>query len=464
MKIIKSIYLIAIIFSISACQGLVEDINVDPNKVTDVNGESLFTGIQIADVAAQSGFINWAGGVCAGYFVGNGRLSFIQQYEYPNTDSNTPWRNIYIGVVNQARLLRSGINVTNQDFFYGASMVIEAHAIATASNVFGDVPFSEAGNDEFTTPNYDGQVSVYASLQTLLDDAIASLNAAETVGGINEDLFFDGDAASWISVANTLKARLYMETGDYGSAMAAAQNGISSASQTMKYSPPNIAGGGDLNLLNDLQNSSTFGGDITVDGSYLISLIGTDASSRNNSKTNEVDRAAYYYDGTEINLTGIAGVEEPMEQVSYQENLLIWAEASLRISNGDFDAALGKLNEHRANLRDGVYFAAADGVYDDYINDDFMNGGIENADGTLTMEDALLREIIEERYVTFFAHMLGFSDLRRMKSDPTALQVAVPVNVGSAHPERFLYPFTETNTNSNVPDVSDLFLKTEINQ
>lgn len=465
MKLFKTSLIITILFSISACQSIVDDINdIDPNKIATVSGEVLFTGIQLADVASQSGFLSQAGGVASGYFVGADRLNFIQNYQYINTDSNTPWSNIYQGVVKQARELRSGIEVPNKDFFYGASKVLEAHAIGTAANIFGDVPFTEAANNNISTPKYDSQTSVYTSLQNLLDEAISDLQSAGTSGNIIEDIFFGGDSSNWIKVAYTLKARLYLDVRDYSKALSAAQNGISTSSETMSYTPPNLTGA-DTNLLHEVITGSTTGGAITANGSFLIDLLGIGSESRNNTKTNEVDRAAYYYDGTDINDSGVAAVDEPMNQISLQENLLIWAEASLRSNASNFGVALGKLNEHRANLRNGVYFSVNTGIYDDYISADFEAGGIENTDGSLSKEDALLREIIEERYVTFFTTVLGFNDLRRMKKDPVAIQVPVPFNVGSQHPERFLYPFDEENTNgANVPDIADIFVKTQINQ
>ena len=211
--------------------------------------------------------------------------------------------------------------------------------------------------------------------------------------------------------------------------------------------------------------TGSFSDDLATKGSFLIDLIGTGVSSRNNTKTNEFDRAAYYYDGVDINLSGIAANDEPMNQISCQENLLTWSEAALRASASNFDVSLEKLNEHRANLRNGVYFPANSGVYDDYVEVDFLPSGIENVDGSLSKEDALLREIIEERHVSFFADILSFNDLRRTKRDPSYIQVPVPFNIGSQHPERFLYPFDEENTNgTNVPDIENIFVKTEVNK
>ncbi len=462
MKVFKIATGIVILFNFLACQEIVDDINDnDPNTISRVDGQTLFTGMQLADVTAQLGYLNWAAGVWTGNFVGSGRFAPIQDYQYGNTNSNTPWFNIYVGVVQQARELRSGIPVTNKDFFFGASKVLEAHALGTAASMFGDVPFTEAANAEIPTPSYDGQLEVYNAVQALLDEAIADLQVAGTGGGISEDLFFGGNSSNWIKAAYTLKARLFLEVADYGSAISAAQNGISSPSESMQYTPPAVVLTGDTNLLNQFFTGS-FPDDLTTEGGYLIELM-TGANNRNNAKTDEVDRAAYYFDGTQINLNGIAGVAEPMNLISLQENLLTWAEAAIR--SNDFATALAKLNEHRANLRDGEYFAITTGLYDDYVDTDFDAGGIENVDGSLSREDALLREIIQERYVSFFAELASFNDLRRTKKDPVAIQVGVPFNVGSQHPERFLYPFSEENTNGdNVPDITDIFIKTPVNQ
>jgi hypothetical protein len=45
--------------------------------------------------------------------------------------------------------------------------------------------------------------------------------------------------------------------------------------------------------------------------------------------------------------------------------------------------------------------------YDAYDASDFANGGIENADNQ-SADNALLREILQERYVTLFAQVEGF--------------------------------------------------------
>ena len=184
MQLFKKSLIITALICLAACQSVVDDINdIDPNKIGTVDGQTLFTGMQLANTTAQSGYLNWAAGIWTGNFVGEGKMGPEQNYQYVNTNSNTPWSNIYTGVLRQAREIRSGIEVTNKDFFYGASKVLEAHAVGTAVNIFGDVPYSEASNDDILAPKFDTQTDVYVALQLLLDEAILDLQSAATNGG-----------------------------------------------------------------------------------------------------------------------------------------------------------------------------------------------------------------------------------------------------------------------------------------
>ena len=101
-------------------------------------------------------------------------------------------------------------------------------------------------------------------------------------------------------------------------------------------------------------------------------------------------------------------------------------------------------------------------LYDPYGPEDFAAGGMENPDG-LSADDALLREILEERYVTFFGQTEGFNDTRRTQKD-TGVRVRVQPNTGSELPQRFLYPQTEIDRNANVPSpIPGLFQPTDVN-
>jgi len=154
-----------------------------------------------------------------------------------------------------------------------------------------------------------------------------------------------------------------------------------------------------------------------------------------------------------------------MPMVTYFENQLIKAEAAAR-TGGD---GLGHLNDYRAWLAAGGRLNAAFNdsagiLYDAYVSADFASGGMENSDGVST-ETALLREIIEERYVSGFGTYMPFNDHRRLRGDSeTDLIVPFPLNPGgSAHVERIPYAQDELTSNSNMTEDPGLYAKTKVN-
>jgi len=82
---------------------------------------------------------------------------------------------------------------------------------------------------------------------------------------------------------------------------------------------------------------------------------------------------------------------------------------------------------------------------------------------SLTADQALLREILEERYVNFFGQIEGFNDMRRTQ-DETLVRVPVTPNTGAQLPQRFLYPQSEIDRNTSTPSpIPGIFVRTPVN-
>jgi len=111
---------------------------------------------------------------------------------------------------------------------------------------------------------------------------------------------------------------------------------------------------------------------------------------------------------------------------------------------------------------DATYKAAYPFKYDPYVQADFENGGMNNPGG-LDKTQALLKEILEERYVTFFCQMLGFNDVRRTRKESVGIKL-LPA-IGDKLPERFFYDQEEINGNKNIPgQLPGLFDPTPVNK
>ena len=111
--------------------------------------------------------------------------------------------------------------------------------------------------------------------------------------------------------------------------------------------------------------------------------------------------------------------------VTYDENQLILAEASLMQPGGTASAAAPFLNRVRARH------------------------------GKPAITSPTLQDIMYEKYITLFENPEYWNDYKR-----TCLPALRPANAKSAVPGRFYTPQSETQTNPNAPDDSGLNLYT----
>ena len=472
MKQLKYILVLMLLAGLTACNKLVEDLNDNPNQPSETSPDLLLTGLQLGAVTLHMGEMSRDAGLLNGYYRGvNRQYLSMDNYMIINADFNGHWADAYRVIRNANILNQLALEENREGIIVGISNVMAAHTFGTITALWGDVPFTEAGQYEnYNNPNYDAQADVYAGIQDLLDEAIVALQSPVGRPVANADLFFDGNPDQWIKVAHSLKARFYLHTGDYEKAYAEAQLGISSALETWN------ADFFDEELQTENLYEQFYRGnraeDMETNGSYLFNLLSpTGSAYRGDSKTNETARFAYLINSTgdrAINNTtpnGAFGATAAYNLLSYEENMLIMAEAALH--EAGFDQALGHLNALRAYYRTGGHLGEAyqnpsQFLYEPYVAADFESGGIASVDG-LDREQALLRKILEEKYIVLYANVEGFIDVRRSDGEPSALPI--PPNTGDRLPARFLYPQTELDRNINIPShIPNLYDKTPVNQ
>ena len=471
MKNIFSLILVGSMLMLTSCE-IPTDLNDNPNEITlqDADAILFLNGAQLANIMVQNSHLNRISGMFSGQLVGYTSLySNIYGYSLSTVESNDEWNGCYTGVLTNVRHIRE--IVPDDKLLVGIAKVLEAHAVGTLAILMGDVPYSEVVS-EVEDPVFDSQVSVLDALTSLLDDAISDLGS--TSGRPEDyDIYYNGDKDKWLAAAYTLKARYALIQSDYTSALTAANMGISSSADDMNFIPRGDAeiSEGDKNLFNAILSGSRTG-DIGNNGSYLLELLNdSTANYRGNDKTNETARHNYYkIDETsgEGNL-GVIERFEPMPMVTYFENQMIKAEAAARTTG--FSSGLSHLNDYRAWLTSGgrlnaTFNDSASILYEAYVDADFASGGMENPDG-IPAETALLREIIQERYVSGFGTYMPFNDHRRLRGDgETDLIPPFPLNTTAAtdHVERIPYAQDELSSNSTMDNDPGLYVKTEVNQ
>ncbi len=468
----KLLFLACCLLMLPGCLSLNEGVNDNPNDITieAIQAQGFLTGAQLGNIQVQVGHLQRISGLWTRQLIGfqSSYLS-LDQYNITTAESNGTWNRAYQSCLSQLRTIQEKGEGNPQ--LVAITWIIEAHAIGTMASLFGDVPYREAATVGISEPAFDPQAQVFDDLQILLDQAIEELSQLSIELFIPEDIYFSGDVAKWLESAWTLKARFYLQAKDYANAYTAALNGISSGGNDMRFHPINDANTDNKNLFWQLAAGSRAGdiGNRKDDQiSYLMQILSDTASiTRTHGKTLEEARYDYYVimdSDADANL-GVAAATQSMPMVTFAENTLILAEAGARTQG--FETGLLHLNAHREWLASGEAFPilnpSSDLGYFELDADDFEEDGFENIDG-IDPERALLREIIEERYISGFGTWMPFNDARRLRDLEPDIAVMFPLQTGDCMPQRFLYSANELDANSNAPADPGLCAQTPLNQ
>ncbi len=474
MKIFRSHLMVTFFLSailLSSCKKVFNenDIQNNPNAVTDVEVRTLLSGTMLGVAFLHEDTDVRIASIWAGELNGLSRahLGFAQ---YLVSSQSFNWTVLY-PVGSQARLIQTKADALGDQWTKGVAQILEVLVIAKATALYGDVPYSQAFDRErFPTPVFDKQADVYAALQQTLDNAIVNLSASSGLAFAAQDFIYQGDIIKWKAAANTLKARLYLHTGEYAKAITSANAGIQNTTGDALI-PHGTSQGANTNQNYDFFRVSR-AGDTGFEGTYLLQLM----QSRINSTNTKTNESALYNHFVKVGITatnsldpnttdGAFVADAPHPILTFYENQLIIAECEARLANNA--QALLALNKVRASLASGYIngkiFSAINRKYDAYILSDFGINGMANPTNAGSMQLALLYEIISQRYITFLMQYEAFNDYRRLASALPIVQLPIMLYAGNRKPQRFLYPQQEINTNPNIPQpLPDQFTKTTI--
>lgn len=430
------------------------DVNKDPNNPVDVQESLLLVPIEMAVSTDLAG-----GGLTIGnyttiaqttaYWTQQTALNQLppqtDQYRVRPDDMDQQFLVIYSTLLQNLRILNKKAVEQGHHSYGVIAKVLTAYTIGITTDMFGDIPYSEA-LDGALHPAYDKQEDVYKAIHSLLDSAIAenALDPSAIVPG-SDDFLYGGDMSKWEKFAYSLKARYYIHltkapgynaVTQAGLALAALQNGFSSkddeASFAVYTSAPGQESPWSQNLIpgnGPIVMASTFIDFLkgTNDprlpviatkgsgGTYIGRVIGVDPAP---------DPAIY----SQVN-DFYGSPAAPQSLMSYSELLFIKAEATF--------------------IESGA--AVATPVYVDAINSSMNEMGISPAAALtyvtsrtpLTAGNALQR-IIEDKWVANFVSIENFNDWRR--TGFPVLSIVLNPYVPTM-PRRMPYPLAEVTSN-----------------
>lgn len=214
-KFIK-IFCIAIVgaITLTSCDKGFEDMNTNPNALTDPAVKSMFTLAEIyvdgQDFSNTRGNNIYAAQIVQQFSSLTGAGS---KYTYSSEYSGALFGESYGKGLNQIFQLLSVVKDTPENSnMIQACRIMKVFMFQKLTDTYGDVPYFEAAkgyNGNVFAPKYDTQEAIYNDLLKELDEAGDALDASKAFVG-NADLYYQSDIPQWKKLANSLMLRVAM--------------------------------------------------------------------------------------------------------------------------------------------------------------------------------------------------------------------------------------------------------------
>lgn len=214
MKFIYSTLFIFSLFLISCTDGF-EEINTNPNDPVNVQPSLLLRQViyDVGDEMAYEGFV--AGNLLGQYFTAVDFNLFDRHSLTEPQFGGNPWPTLYRNLRDNELILAQARTNPALAVYEGPALILKAYLAATLTDIYGDVPYSEAlqGMSGVVTPVYDDQSVIYTGTDGVLanlETGITQINAYTGAIALEGDILFNGDLTAWVRFANSLRIKYLM--------------------------------------------------------------------------------------------------------------------------------------------------------------------------------------------------------------------------------------------------------------
>jgi hypothetical protein len=197
-----------------ACSTDLTGLNINPNSPTTAPSGPLFTGAVRSTMATFQNSFNTLS--MTELFA-----QHIAQIQYIDEDrghirpttANSLFNGLYSGPLEDFQKIIDG--APTQPSTAGPAQVMQSWVFQYMTDLWGDIPYSEALKGDASTPNfkptYDPQQQIYSGVMATLASAATSMaggNSAADPGLGSTDPIYKGDVTKWIKLANSIRARM----------------------------------------------------------------------------------------------------------------------------------------------------------------------------------------------------------------------------------------------------------------
>ena len=211
----KHIYSILVLLLVVGCTKDFEEINTNTNDPVTVQPSLLLRQV-IYDYGEQMSYEGFTAGNLLGQYSTALDFNLFDRHDLKSPQlGGNPWPIFYQNLRDNEIILNLSQDNAAYAVYEGPARIMKAYMAAGLTDLFGDVPYSEAfqGDTETVTPSYDTQESIYMGEGGVFDNLDKGILAIQDYSGtiaLEGDILFNGDLDGWIRFANSLKIKYLM--------------------------------------------------------------------------------------------------------------------------------------------------------------------------------------------------------------------------------------------------------------
>lgn len=208
------VVLLIAVFAIS-CTKDFEEINTNPNAPVSIQPSLLLRQV-IYDYGEQLSYEGFTAGNLLGQYTTALDFNLFDRHNLKSPQlGGNPWPIFYQNLRDNENILNQSLENETLAIYEGPSRILKAYMAAALTDIFGDVPYSEAfkGKEVTVTPVYDTQEAIYLGEGGIIDNlnkGIAAIQNYSGTIGLEGDILFNGNLNGWIRFANSLKIKYLM--------------------------------------------------------------------------------------------------------------------------------------------------------------------------------------------------------------------------------------------------------------
>ena len=219
MKILNIVFAAFTMFMVTSCTNGFEEINTNNNSPIDVQPELLLRNVlwDYNENMAYEGFVS--GGLLSQHFTAVDFNLFDRHSLLEPQFGGNPWPIMYSNLRNNEIVLTKSLENPTFEVYEGPARIMKAFISGELTDMFGDIPYSEAVNGKGGTlnPKYDAQEDIYLAEGGIIDNLEKGIEAIDAYQGnipLDGDIIDAGDLSQWRRLANSLLIKAYMRISD----------------------------------------------------------------------------------------------------------------------------------------------------------------------------------------------------------------------------------------------------------